>query len=847
MDQLKEAEKKLRKGQGAAFSIVGTAGTGKSRLIEEFKASLNLKKIQWREGHSYPYTQNISYFPLINLLSRAFGIKEGDSPEKLKEKISSGIAYLMGEDHEAIPYIGSLFSLNYSEIEGVSPEFWKSKLQQSIQSILSGLAQKRPTIICLEDLHWADPSFLELIRLILADFRNPVLFLCVYRPIITLFTSHQITSIANPFQEIHIQDLSTSESQDMLESLLKTKHIPDELRRFVQTKVEGNPFYLEEVINSFIESETLIKKTGNWHVTRSITTADISASIHSIISARLDRLDLETKRILQQAAVIGRAFYYEILKKITNIKENIDECLRGLERLDLIKMKSVQPDLEYIFKHALTQEVVYDGLLMKERREIHERIAIVIEQLFRDRLPEFYETLAFHFKQGESIDKAIDYLMKAGEKSLKRYALEESHQYYQEAFDLLTEDAEKSKENHNLLIDLLSEWSLVYYYRGDFKGLTDLLRNHEQLASSITDNYDIGMYFAWYGFMLFARERNREALHYLKKALQIGEKYRNFKTIGYVYAWLAFVYSELGLMKKAIQSAERSQEIYRNHEPDQYIYFKSLLGMAVAYWYRGDYKKVLEIGHALLDFGHKHSNISSLTAGQGMIGVAYFMDGDFLSAIEFLQKAIALSVHPIYSHGFKAGLGFSYILNGQFQEAEITLQENANFCKKFGYEIYGAYAEMGLCINQIVKGGQIGEGFNQLKECQRVRFNNRRKYYYAMAEHILGKLYSQIALGEGDIKPFDMVKNIGFLIKNVPLARKKAETHLYEAIELSMEIGAKGLVGQAYLDLGILKKKKNQDIKAKECIFEAIKVFEKCESEFFLKQAKELLESDKKK
>jgi len=369
MDQLKEAAVKLRERKGAVFSIIGTAGTGKSRLVEEFKESLNLEEIQWREGHAYPYTQNIPYFPLINMLSRDFGIKEDDSPEKIKEKIASGVAYLMGDDHEAAPYIGSLFSLNYPEIDVVNPEFWKSKLQQSTQSILSALAKKGPTIICLEDLHWADPSFLELIRLILADFRDPVLFLCIYRPIITLFPSHQITSMANPFQEIRIQDLSTSESQDMLESLLNTENIPDELRRFVQTKVEGNPFYLEEVINSFIESKTLIRENDNWRITRPITQADISASIHGVISARLDRLDLETKRILQQAAVIGRAFYYEILKKITDLKGNIDGSLSGLERLDLIKTRSMEPDLEYIFKHAITQEVVYNGLLKKTVRK----------------------------------------------------------------------------------------------------------------------------------------------------------------------------------------------------------------------------------------------------------------------------------------------------------------------------------------------------------------------------------------------------------------------------------------------------------------------------------------------
>ena len=843
MNQLSSALQRLSKDKkGSIVTICGPAGTGKSRLVEEFRSSLKLENIQWLEGHAYPYSQNISYYPLIDLLNKALQIDEGDSPDIVKQKIQIGISGLIGFDDSLIPYIGSLFSIRYPDIENVSPEFWKNQLQKAVLSALDSLSENAPMVVCLEDLHWSDPSFLEMIRTILSEFRTPIFFICTHRPIISLFTSHQIESMTVPYREIRLQDLSPSESQEMVESLLMTDSIPDELRQFLQDKIEGNPFYIEEIINSFIESEMLIRDSGGWKVKRKINEADISSNIHGVISGRLDRLEKDTKRILQEASVVGRSFLYDILKRITDLKNNVDKCLSGLERLDLIKTRAVQPDLEYIFKHALTQEIVYNGLLKKERKGIHERVGTVIEQLFHDRLPEFYETLAFHFKQGESILKAIDYLMKAGEKSLKRYALEESHQYYQEAFNLLTEDAEKSPETNNLLVNLLIEWSLVYYYRGDFKGLTDRLRKHEQLALSIADNSNIGMYFAWYGFTLLARERNRESLNYLKKALRIGEENKNFKTIGYVCTWLAWVYPEFGLMEKAIQFGERAQEIYRNHVPDQYIYFKSLMGIAVSQWYYGNYKKVLEIGNALLDFGHKYSNIRSLTGGNGMIGIAYFMDGNFLLAIEYLQNAVNLSEDPVYSQAFKAALGLSYMLNSQFHEAETTLQENADFCKKFGYEIYGSFAELGLSINLIVKG-QISEGFSQLMACQRVRVNNERKYYCTMAEHILGKLYSQIALGEGDIKPFDMVKNIGFLIKNVPLARKKAESHFYKAIELAKEIGAMGLWGQAYLDLGILYKEKKHPIKAKECISEAIKIFEKCDSELFLKQAREVLDS----
>ena len=163
-----------------------------------------------------------------------------------------------------------------------------------------------------------------------------------------------------------------------------------------------------------IESDTLTRDEDSWKLTRPITESDISSSLHALISGRLDRLEKETKRILQEASVIGRVFFYEILKKITELKEYIDQSLKGLEQLDLIRSRSLQPELEYMFKHALTQEVVYNGLLKKERKEIHERIGFVMEQLFQDRLPEFYDTLGFHFKQSESVLKAIEYLRKCG-------------------------------------------------------------------------------------------------------------------------------------------------------------------------------------------------------------------------------------------------------------------------------------------------------------------------------------------------------------------------------------------------------------------------------------------------
>jgi class 3 adenylate cyclase/tetratricopeptide (TPR) repeat protein len=805
MNQLSEAVRRLKTGTGSVFSIYGPAGTGKSRLIQEFKASLNLEEIQWMEGHAYSYCQNIPYAPLINLLSRSLQIEEGDPPEEIRKKVEAGLGNLIGENQDMIPYVGSLFSLSYPEIEEVSPEHWKAQLQKAIQTVLSTMAESAPTIVCLEDLHWADPSSLELIRLLISEFREPVLFLCVYRPIISLFTGHQISTMVTPYQEIRLQDLSISESQGMVESLLKTNEIPLELQRFLQDKVEGNPFYIEEVINSLIESDTLIRDNGNWKLIGKITEAEVSSTIHGVISGRLDRLEIESKRILQEASVIGRTFFYEILNRITELKHHIDQCLRSLERLDLIRARSLQPDLEYIFKHALTQEVVYNGLLKKERQAIHERIALVMEHLFHDRLPEFYETLAYHFQQGHSITKAVDYLIKSGEKSLRRYAVEESNQYYHEAYNLLKGQSQKTKEELRLLIDVLIKWSLVFYYRGDFKSATKLLTAHERLAESLNDKHRLGMFYGWIGMTLWAREKFRDSYQYLNKALEIGEKTNDKEVIGYAYTWLTWTYAELGMLEEAKIAGKRAQEIAGSLASDHYLYLKSLSGIGHIYWLKGEGQKSIEAGRKLVNFGLKHSSIRSQVMGHYIKGLGYFSKGDFPAAIDCFTRAIQVSGDPYYFHIPKLLLGMSYTLTGRLQEAEAILREIANYGDKFGAESIGtpAYAMLG---GVLILKGKLKSGLKMVEDAQRLFLKNERKFPYIMTEYILGTFYLQIVLKNDELSLPVKIKNIGFLVKHIPFSSQKAEAHFNKAIETAKEIGAKGLLAQAYVGLGLLHK-----------------------------------------
>ncbi|PKN30100.1 MAG: hypothetical protein CVU64_05020 [Deltaproteobacteria bacterium HGW-Deltaproteobacteria-21] len=842
MEDLILAVKELEQGRGSIFSICGEAGTGKSRLVEEFKTALSHDKIQWLEGHAYAYSQNIPYFPLIDLFNRVFHLREEDSPEAVQKKLESGIGGLVEHHENIVPYIGRLYSLKYPEVEEVSPEFWKAKLREAVKSLLSSLALRAPTVFFLEDIHWADPSFVELLRMTLMDVRQPAIVLCVYRPTFSLFTSHQLRGLEKIYREIQLQDLSSSDAQTMLGSLLQSDQIPSDLKRLVQDKAEGNPFYIEELVNSLVESQTLTRETGHWKLNRPIREADISSTVHGIIAGRLDRLENEAKRLLQEASVIGRSFLYEILKQVTEIKDQCDRWLIGLERLDLIRTKTLQPDLEYIFKHALTQEVVYSGLLKKERQEIHERIGHVMEPLFHERLSEFYETLAYHFKQGRSIQKAVHYLIKSGEKSLGRYALAEAYQNFQEAFDLLSNKTDRSDDENTLLITLIVKWAYVYYYNGDFKALTALLSAHQSLADDIQDRSVAGMFYGWLGMALWSREEHRESQQQLLRALQIGEQLSDKQVIGYACTWLTWTCAELGFFEDALKFGERAQDVAKDFPGDHYLFSKSLGGIGFTHYYRGEAEKALESGNTLVEFGEKTSDVRSMVMGHYIKGLGHYLSGDMKSFIESEERAVQISADPYYRQFPTLFIGMGRFLSGEFEKARVAFEEVAAFSQRHGVEEIGTPA--GTFLGGVLLAtGELKAGLSKI-ENGRNRFEEKdRKWCVGLTELILGQFYLQVATRSGETNLPLMLKNLPFLIAKFPASAKRAKQHFLNCIDLSEKIGARALSGEAYFNLGLLHKSRGRKEEARQAFSEAIRRFEQGNLKGSLQQAREAIVS----
>ncbi|MGA2404819.1 MAG: AAA family ATPase, partial [Syntrophobacteraceae bacterium] len=336
MARLEEGMQDLLAGKGSVIAICGEAGTGKSRLIEEFKSALNPDCVQWYEGSAYAYSQNIAYFPVADLLRQIFKVEAIDSPEKAAEKVENRTRAILAGAAEVLPYLWEILSIRHLWFGDINPDAFKTHLHRAILTFFSGLIRSAPTIIILEDLHWADPSSLELFPFLVARLNNPILFLCTYRPPLTLFHGQQLQGKRMPFSEMLITELSPPEVQLMIRSLLGTDLFPASLQRFIDEKVGGNPFYLEEVINSLVESELLVYRGGQWHFDGSVNGRALPATIQGVINSRLDRLEPGAKELLQEASVIGRVFYAEILKEITSIEQSPDQFLEKLRELDLI-------------------------------------------------------------------------------------------------------------------------------------------------------------------------------------------------------------------------------------------------------------------------------------------------------------------------------------------------------------------------------------------------------------------------------------------------------------------------------------------------------------------------------
>lgn len=427
--------KQAEQGRGQVAFISGEAGIGKSRLLFEFRRMIEGEQALWIEGQCTTFGENVAYLPFINFLKKSFGIREGDDENAMQQKIHASTADWDDTSRHAIPYLKYLLNLDPEDdaVMKMDPMERRAGIIDSYRLLMRQIAAAQPLVLVVEDLHWIDRKSMELLEALVESIvGQSVLMLLTHRPEFR----HSLGE-RSFVSRVALTRLTADESQAMACGLLHVKEIDPELNQLIQQKAEGNPFYVEEVVRTLMETGALRRSNGAYMLSGKAADVHVPDSIQEIILARLDRLDESAREALQVASVVGREFTGWLVERLTQARDEGGSAPFGeLKALELIYEHAYFPELSYMFKHALTHEVAYSTLLFTRRKELHKMVANVIEELYVDRLPEQYEMLARHYCEAEDWDKALEYLEKAGDKAIANYANQEALEFFGKILDI---------------------------------------------------------------------------------------------------------------------------------------------------------------------------------------------------------------------------------------------------------------------------------------------------------------------------------------------------------------------------------------------------------------------------
>ncbi|MBI4329012.1 MAG: AAA family ATPase, partial [Chloroflexi bacterium] len=453
MDLLRRAVEELLQGRGQVISVMGEAGLGKSRLIAELRQRLLAEgvlsadgeaKARWLEGRSVSYASTTPYTPLVELFTACFGLRSQDTNREKYEKLRAHVSALLPDRIlETAPFIATLLGIGLEgeELERVkylNPPQVRERTFTAVRAFIERVAVVQPLVLVFEDLHWIDPTSLDLVQQLMAiTDRVPLMLVGVFRPWRQepswRFHEAATRDFPHRYTAVELEPLGEEESRSLVSSLLHIEDLPEKVRALILKKAEGNPFFVEEVIRSLLDARLVVRENSHWRATREIADIAVPDTLAGVINARLDRLDEATRRVAQTAAVIGREFPFDTLAQVAQESQSLEDVLTELQRRDLVRERSRRPQRVYTFKHALTQEAAYASLLMSRRREIHRRVAESLEAL----APERVNDIARHFIEAREQARALPYLVAAGERAAFACSLEDALAFFKQAVDIL--------------------------------------------------------------------------------------------------------------------------------------------------------------------------------------------------------------------------------------------------------------------------------------------------------------------------------------------------------------------------------------------------------------------------
>ena len=447
LDAMDEAFGRLQAGLGGVLNIVGEAGLGKSRLLDDARASAEKRQLRWAQGNCLSFGRTLSYLPFVQALRRCFLIDDADSNADALSKLQAVIRHLFDEegDEQLLPYLSALLSLPIpspfaDRLAALDRLSMRHQIFRASSRLFARYALDRPLVLVFDDWHWADVSSTEMLsHLLPLGARLPILFIIANRPERSNDAASFMQAVRRqkpPIKQLRtvvLEPLAARECAQLLSGLLGGATVPAHVREMLLRRSDGNPFYLGELLRALVGTRgiELDTSTGDWLVTDRYAILQLPETIEGLIQARVDQLDDSVKYVLKIAAVIGRRFLYRLLQPLVNGRTALDAALLQLQQLDLIQETAVAPDLAYVFVHPLIQQATYDSILEERLQQIHLQVANGIERMFASRLEPFHSALAYHYAKAQLWRPAQDYLFMAAEQADRLSADEEALMLYE--------------------------------------------------------------------------------------------------------------------------------------------------------------------------------------------------------------------------------------------------------------------------------------------------------------------------------------------------------------------------------------------------------------------------------
>jgi class 3 adenylate cyclase/predicted ATPase len=742
------AQAKERQGQVVVLS--GEAGIGKSRLMQELQARAASEGATRMVFRCSPYHQQSALYPVIEHLQRLLEFHRHDTPTAKLDKLE----HVLREDGlpppEAVPLFATLLSLpppeHYPPLH-LSPQRQRQKTQEALMAWLLAETERQPVLAVWEDLHWADPSTLELLSLVLEQ--TPVARL------LTLLTCRPEFrppwSSRSYIMPLTLNRLGHSQVEVMITRLTGGTALPAEVLQQIVAKTDGVPLFVEELTKAVLESALLQNTDGRYELTTPLPILSIPATLQDSLMARLDRL-VTAKGLAQFGATFGRQFTYELLQAVTQLDDvTLQRELARLVDAELLFQRGMPPRASYIFKHALIQEIAYQSLLKRTRQQYHQRIAQVLEEGFPEIATAQPELLAQHYTEASLPEQAIPYWQRAGQQALQRSA-------YPEAISLLTrelqvlhilpETSERDRQELDVQITLGQALSATKGHAAPevIQVYTRARALCEPVGETTQRFAVLGGLRTLYeqrGELTKARELAEQLLHLAQSTDDQAHLERAYTVLGqtlfflgeFVPArasleWAMALYDPAGDRAVAVGSSGQIQAV------------TSRRWSARTLWYLGYPDQALQRSHEAIALAQELPHPYSLTYALNFAAILHCLRREDQSAQERAEAAIALSREQGFTQQLAAGMilrGWALAMQGQHEKGGAQLRQGLAARQAAGAEV-GLGHSPALLAEAYGRIGRVGEGLSLLGEVLRRAQKVEERYHEAELYRLNGEL-----------------------------------------------------------------------------------------------------------